>query len=195
MEIKSNLHQGQQETSIGGDIFNMPMINTYQCNSWRCRFSMPSGWGMYMYVLDDDGRRVPCGHPRELDEVESVLGGGVSLETIRERTGFNSHCVCLGCRNEFDADLGESYLDLSKFKTLTVGDPRKTIRELPEYKLRLASPGQRNRFTSAAAAARDKRECPRCMSTEVKTELELVGEPCPKCGRGMVEERFTGQIS
>ena len=41
----------------------------------------------------------------------------------------------------------------------------------------------------------DKRECPKCKSKNVKTELEMVGETCPKCKEGVIEEVFTGEIS
>ena len=42
---------------------------------------------------------------------------------------------------------------------------------------------------------KDKRECPKCKSKNVKTELELVGEVCPKCNEGVIEEIWTGAIS
>jgi rubredoxin len=42
---------------------------------------------------------------------------------------------------------------------------------------------------------KDKRECPRCQSTNVKTILELVGHTCPKCGIGTIEEIDTGIIT
>jgi len=42
---------------------------------------------------------------------------------------------------------------------------------------------------------KDKRECPECKSKNVKTELAMVGETCPKCKEGVIEEIFTGAIS
>jgi len=42
---------------------------------------------------------------------------------------------------------------------------------------------------------KDKRECPKCKSKNVKTELEMVGETCPKCKKGVIEEICTGEIS
>jgi ribosomal protein S27AE len=42
---------------------------------------------------------------------------------------------------------------------------------------------------------KDKRECPKCNSRNVKTELEMVRETCPRCNRGVIEEIFTGEIS
>lgn len=42
---------------------------------------------------------------------------------------------------------------------------------------------------------KDKRECPECKSKSVKTELELVGQPCPKCKEGIIEKIWTGCVS
>jgi hypothetical protein len=33
---------------------------------------------------------------------------------------------------------------------------------------------------------RDPRRCPACDSDRVKTELEMVDEPCPRCGEGRI---------
>jgi hypothetical protein len=46
-----------------------------------------------------------------------------------------------------------------------------------------------------AKPKKDERECPRCKAKNVKTELEIVGEPCPKCKEGVIEEIWTGAIS
>ena len=50
-------------------------------------------------------------------------------------------------------------------------------------------------FHFRAKRSKDKRQCPECKSKNVKTELEMVGEPCPKCKDGMIEEIWTGAIS
>ena len=42
---------------------------------------------------------------------------------------------------------------------------------------------------------RDDRKCPECMSTEVKSEQELVDEPCPNCSEGTFVEIDTGTIA
>jgi len=42
---------------------------------------------------------------------------------------------------------------------------------------------------------KDDRRCPHCNSPRVKTVRELVGEPCPKCEEGVIEEIWTGAIS
>jgi len=124
---------------------------------------------MYMYVLDNKGKRIICSHPGERRKVTQVLGNDVTLETVRERTGFNSFCLCLDCLHQFEADLGE--VGWNPFQ-LYMSEPMPT-----------------------SGPVRDKRECPECRSTEVKTELELVGETCPKCRKGIVEETWTGRVS
>lgn len=83
----------------------MPPINHYKCN--KCKFTLPSGWGGYMYVEDQKKRRVVCPHPCEQQTVLRVLGGDASEEVIKKRTGFNSDCVCLDCLNQFEADFSD----------------------------------------------------------------------------------------
>jgi len=120
---------------------------------------------MYFYAENNEGKRVPCWHPAEARRAREVLPAGLSQEAIRARTGFNSRCVCLDCCYQFDLDLGESYPCLF----------RSGLSENRQIK--------------------DKRECPKCKSENVKTGLELVGETCPKCKEGVIEEIWTGTIS
>ena len=148
----------------------MPRINEYKCS--KCDLSLPKGWGYCFYVEDDKGKRVDCYHPVERRFVKEVLGERASmLEVIRERTGFNSHCICLDCLHQFRADLG--YFDgyWSPYEPYL-------WERLPRVK-----------------QEKDKRECPKCKSKKVKTELEMVGEACPKCKEGVIEEIWTGVVS
>jgi hypothetical protein len=147
----------------------MPRINEHKCS--KCDLKLPPGWGYCFYVEDDKGKRVDCYHPMEGRYVKEVLGGKPSLELIRERTGFNSFCICLDCLHQFVADLGcfEEYW--SPYE--------------PYLQSHLPRPKQ----------AKDERQCPKCKSKNVKTELEMVGQPCPKCKEGVIEEVWTGRIS
>jgi DNA-directed RNA polymerase subunit RPC12/RpoP len=43
----------------------MPTISDYKCD--KCGFSLTSGWGGYMYVMDQTGKRIVCPHPVEID--------------------------------------------------------------------------------------------------------------------------------
>ena len=135
---------------------------------------MPKGWGYDFYVENAKGERIRCLHPGEGSYVHEVLGERAKyLFIVRDRTGFNSDCVCLDCLHQFQADLGKiegqywsPYEDRLEWANL----PR------PEH-------------------GKDKRECPECKSKNVKMELEMVGEPCPKCKEGIIEEIWTGAIS
>ena len=148
----------------------MPRINEYKCN--KCGFTLEKGWGYRFYVEDDNGKRTDCHHPMERRYVAEVLGKNknLSLELVRERTGFNSFCVCLDCLNQFKADLGQDGWS--------------------PYELYLE-----HHHLPRPKQAKDKRECPNCRPKKVKTELELVGEVCPKCKEGVIEEIWTGAIS
>jgi predicted RNA-binding Zn-ribbon protein involved in translation (DUF1610 family) len=144
----------------------VPEINEYKCN--KCGFELPEGWGYYFYVENDKGGRIGCCHPGEISYVEKVLGEYPPLELIQERTGFNSLCVCLDCLYQFEADLGGFSGYWCPYMIDKVYRPKQ---------------------------GKDKRECPKCKSKRVKTELEMVGEPCPKCKEGIIEEIFTGAMS
>jgi DNA-directed RNA polymerase subunit RPC12/RpoP len=81
----------------------MPPINDFKCD--KCGFQLPSGWGGYMYVTDQTGKRIVCPHPCEFATVYQVLGANAPRELIQQRTGFNSDCLCLDCLKEFNIDL------------------------------------------------------------------------------------------
>jgi len=81
----------------------MPPIRDYHCDT--CDFSLPSGWGGYVYVVDDEGERVTCRHPGEQFTIDRVLGEDTDEATREERTGFNSHCVCRDCLAQFELDV------------------------------------------------------------------------------------------
>ena len=142
----------------------MPPINQYKCE--KCGFALPSGWGGYMYVIDDSGNRIPCPHPGEMRTVVEVLGRGASREKITARTGYNSDCVCLKCLSQFTLDIGDEEIVESSW-----------------------------RYFYGATKRRDRRRCPECGSGWVRTVLELVGGKCPECGRGTIKEFYTGLVS
>ena len=144
----------------------MPRVNEYKCS--KCDLRLPRGWGSCLYVVDDNGARVLCWHPVEGRIVNEVLGDRATItEVVRARTGFNSSCICLDCLHQFEADLGE----------------------------RCWSPYRLNLERDLPRPIRDKRQCPSCKSKNVKTELEMVGKPCPECEEGVIEETWTGAVS
>ncbi|NLB70306.1 MAG: hypothetical protein GX804_11625 [Lentisphaerae bacterium] len=90
----------------------MPAINDYKCDN--CGFCLPSGWGGYMYVIDDDGKRIVCPHPREFATVAEVLGDDAPPELVELRTGFNSYCLCLECLKKVELDLDRDLRECPK---------------------------------------------------------------------------------
>lgn len=82
----------------------MSYIFDFFCSNDACDFTAPKGSGYYMYAIADDGERVECHHPGEMAEARAVVGEDASEEELRERTGFNYHCVCIDCLEEFEAD-------------------------------------------------------------------------------------------
>jgi hypothetical protein len=82
---------------------------------------------------------------------------------IRERIGFNSNCVCLDCLCKFRADLGSAEEYWSPYEP----------------------------FIFRPKRVKDKRECAKCKSVNVRAEIEMIGESYPKCKQGMIEEIWT----
>lgn len=146
----------------------MPLIDDFKCN--KCDLSFPTGWGGYMYVIDDSGKRIHCLHPVEDHFVDAVLGKNASKELIAERTGFNSHCICQSCLQQFELDIGDD----EKAKSWRYYYPIMGF---------------------GGIIRRDERKCPYCNSYDVKTVLELVGQTCPKCKEGVIEKVWTGGIT
>jgi len=149
----------------------VPTISEYKCN--KCSFTLPKGWGGYLYVIDDKGNRIVCIHPSERTIIQKVLGKEASEAIIRERTGYNSDCVCLDCLRQFELDIGDAE---------GKGDRGTYSWRYYYYEYRPYGTMRR----------RDKRICPKCSSSNVKTIPEIVGEICPKCKEGVIEETLIG---
>lgn len=118
--------------------------------------------------------RIECPHPSEEDKVEQILGRNAPPEVRKERTGFNSYCVCLDCLHQFEADLRDEKIN--------------------EWRLWYGFPDFKEAFRGTPTL-KDERKCPGCGSTNVKTEFEVIGKPCPKCKEGIIIEIETGIIS
>lgn len=171
----------------------MPPINDYAC--LKCWFTLPRGWGGHMYVEDDEGRRIACGHPGEYHTVEQVLGKNASRKLVKERTGFNSYCVCLDCLYQFEADLRDE-----------IANPWRSDYDAPDEDTFLIGLSKLLAVNEKCVPSevwkeiskewkKDERKCPQCGSSNVKTVFELIGNPCPKCKEGTIEEIETGIIS
>ena len=123
-----------------------------------------------MYVVDDCGVRIACPHPGESEIIERVLGPDAPRELIKARTGFNSDCVCLDCLQQFQADLGHQSRSLLENASCTC----------------------LTRIANMASPDKDDRLCPKCGSENVRTLREMIGERCPACGVGTIQEISTG---
>lgn len=66
---------------------------------------MPFGWGSYTYAVNDEGVRVPCGHPGELRQIRKITGLDYSEAIDARRAGHARNCVCKECLRQFDLDL------------------------------------------------------------------------------------------
>ncbi len=141
----------------------MPHFYNYECD--RCEFSIPTSWGGHTYVIDDEGNRVVCPHPGEMYTIQKVLGPDITKDMIRDRTGFNSDCVCLDCLNFMELDLTSEDRQFWYKSMVVVSEPR------------------------------DERKCTKCGSENVKTADELVEDLCPNCKDGTIEKRDTGIVS
>jgi predicted RNA-binding Zn-ribbon protein involved in translation (DUF1610 family) len=84
---------------------------------------------------------------------------------IEGSTGFNSYCLCLDCLKSSVLDLGDEE------------NARKSIR-----------------YFYGCIKKRDERKCPSCGSENVRTVSELVGNICPKCRQGIIQEVKTGVV-
>lgn len=142
----------------------MPALEPFKCD--QCDISLPSGWGGKMYVEDEQGKRIICGHPGEYETVKRVLGNDASTELIQSRIGFISYCICLDCLHQFKADLGDGWREQGYWLYMYLGVCEKT------------RGGERK--------SKDERQCPACQSGNVKTILELVDRSCPKCRIGTI---------
>jgi DNA-directed RNA polymerase subunit RPC12/RpoP len=133
----------------------MSNIFSSKCN--KCDFETSVSSGSYLYVLDENGKKIICGHPVEDHTIAEVLKVSrddafawilqqydkISAETkkkIDDSVGMNYQYICLDC-------FAESYLDKK----------------------------------------RDEMRCGKCGSANIVYVAELVNKPCPKCKEGIIQ--------
>ena len=113
----------------------MPPINIFICKS--CKTILHEGWGGYQYVASAAGNRIPCSHPGEDAQIAKVLHIDVEemyqiqedhykwqkpawwwlkkrrqryehvKQLLEDRTGFNSLCFCLSCKEACHLDMNK----------------------------------------------------------------------------------------
>ena len=119
-----------------------------------------------MYVTDQNGERIACKHPGEKRILDSTLGENASDELIRQRTGFSSDCVCVDCLSQFRLDLKRDIRICEQCVSMAEQNPRR----------------------GGWAHYRPEKGC------NVKTVLELIDQPCPKCKEGKIRRIDTGTV-
>lgn len=142
----------------------MPPINNYVCNV--CKINFHTGWGGYEYVESPDGERIPCPHPGENSTIAEVLNidyEDVSQVRYKEPRWWWSR-------------------------------RRRKIKQLIQDKTGFHSfcVCLNCKKSSYHNVRKDKLQCPGCQSSEVVTILDLVGQKCPLCAEGFIEEIVTG---
>lgn len=80
-------------------------IRDFYCDT--CDFQMPSGFGEYMYVVDDEGERHRLQHPGEGLQIRKILGEDASDDLIEERRGYRAYYVCRECGHAFEEERDE----------------------------------------------------------------------------------------
>lgn len=100
----------------------MPHINVIKCPS--CKLAFPPGWGSYVYALDEDGRRIVCGHPGEFSQAERITGMKWSEAEGAGRVGSARFCMCFACLHQFDLDLDREIKRCPKCLSLEVRSAR-----------------------------------------------------------------------
>lgn len=96
----------------------MPAINIIKCQS--CGLAFPSGWGGYLYAIDDNGKRILCGHPGEFQQVNRVTGLEWKAARAAGRVGHHSYCLCFDCLAQFELDLDRDVKRCPQCQSLNV---------------------------------------------------------------------------
>ena len=148
----------------------MPALMSYKCAA--CEFAMPPGWGAGLYVVDADGNRVQCIHPGE-------------MYTVAQALGLTS------------AEVESAMCPASTTEKRCWPPRRRRFRALVELvKSRTGFTSEVLCFDCEAKAIldldREGRVCPACGGGNVHTAYEVVGLPCPRCHRGIIQASDTG---
>lgn len=131
----------------------------------KCDFSLPSGWGGHTYVKDNHGNKVICSHPGEYADVAKVLGIEASSIFAFPYSPWPPS----------DPHIAELLKQRTGFYSHCI-----CLKCLNQFDLDIE---------------KDERKCPECKSSEVKSELEMIGQQCPRCNIGNMEMIETGWVS
>ncbi len=163
----------------------MPPINQYKCS--HCDFSMSSGWGGCMYVINEQGERITCSHPVENSIIMEVLG--ISREDI-----INEYLETLSPFQRFKKKITQSYPIFLEMDVLHGDGPiGKLVRKKTGFNSDCVCLNCLQIFP--LDLKRDKKRCPTCKSGDICTTKELVGKICPSCHEGIFQEIDSGVIT
>jgi hypothetical protein len=148
------------------------IIYIHKCDG--CSFSLPSGWGGCMYVTDDEGKRFICPHPVEASTISRVLGFDEKIPLFMSQWDLSKtwhrHSVPM------DGNAVQKLLD----ERLGFMSECVCLDCVSTFRLDLK---------------RDAAECPECCSQRIRSVSKIVGEQCPKCGKGTIRKIDVGIIS
>lgn len=181
----------------------MPPINDFVCHT--CRKSIHQGWGSYMYVTTTDGERIICPHPEEHTIIAQVLN--LTLEEVifadLESNKAQEKPPWWWSRKR-RAEYEQANQLLAERTRLIAEQRGKLIEERTGYQtFCICFECKESCYLDVGCAMegepisnpRDKRQCPTCGAENVKTLYEMIGEPCPLCGEGRIEEIVTGAMA
>jgi hypothetical protein len=147
------------------------------CAQKACDFGMPtSAKGGYMYV---DGIECPNCSEHVRPDADICDGCGTELsdnERVYERVPCQHPMESVTVRDVLGSEASTEFIDAHT--------------GFNSYCLCLSCNAQFERDLDC-----DGRRCPICDGTEVYTEHEMVGRPCPCCSIGIVIEQFTGCVT
>ncbi|MFC1490632.1 hypothetical protein ACFL6K_05425 [Candidatus Latescibacterota bacterium] len=179
----------------------MPPINNYKRNS--CDYTLPSGWGGYMYAVDDNGERMRCGHPFERFSAVDIIGIDKFNKIYRDQ--FNVYAAHLP--EDIAQSILSSWVPLTLRDIIWIMEERHylykgsaLVKLFNDYRDERTG-GIRNCVCYDCTEQfdidieRDEKTCPKCGSSHIKTVRELVGMTCPQCKAGTIVELETGVIT
>lgn len=80
-----------------------------------------------MYAVANDGQRVCCPHPLELTTLWEVTGLMRAEAETAGRIGYVSFCMCFGCGQQMELDLGRDAAWCTKCGSFEVRCSREAV--------------------------------------------------------------------
>lgn len=81
----------------------MPILSWYECQKCHLRLDS-SAFGNNLYVINDDGKRVPCERLGFFQAVARITGF-TFWSVPKDRIGYYDYCICTDCLESCKVDL------------------------------------------------------------------------------------------